>query len=80
MGREADRGVAAVSYLPSIPQAPTVDVDPVGNGWWCGSLYNAEGVAIVQCFQPSRDEALAAVRECQRAVIAGIRAKLARSN
>ena len=68
------------TYLPPIPQAPTVDVEPVGNGWWCGSLYSHEGTALVQCFQPSRDAALAAVRECQRAVIRGIRQKLARSN
>ena len=68
------------TYLPSIPQAPTIDVEPVGNGWWCGSLLNHEGVAIVQCFHPTRDEALAAVRECQRAVIRGIQQKLARSN
>lgn len=68
------------TYLPPIPQAPTIDIEPVGNGWWCGSLLDHEGTAIVQCFHPSRGEALASVRECQRAVIAGIRAKLARSN
>ena len=68
------------TYLPPIPQAPTIDVEPVGNGWWCGSLCDDDGNTLVQCFHPTRDEALASVRECQRAVIAGIRAKLARSN
>ena len=68
------------TYLPPIPQAPTIDIEPTGDGQWCGSLYSAEGTAIVQCVHPTRNEALASVRECQRAVIRGIRQKLARSN
>lgn len=80
MVREADRGVATVSYLPPIPQAPAIDIEPTGDGQWCGSLLDYEGTAIVQCIHPTRSEALESVREWRRAVIAGIRQKLARSN